>query len=92
MRHMALQEESEAGKRVSEHIGSSVHEKIHRYMPTCASSLVIEVVVGPGRLLFPVLCRVQLVYTWPIVGRVSSKSNVKMLPQEWQVKLVQGNR
>jgi hypothetical protein len=48
MRHMALQEESEQGKRVRKHIGSSFARKIHRYMTTCTSSLVIEVVVGPG--------------------------------------------
>jgi len=44
----------------------------------CTRSLVVEVVVGSSRLLLPVLRRVQLVYTGPIVGWVSSKGNVKV--------------
>jgi len=58
----------------------------------CTHSLVVEVVVGSSRLLLPVLRRVQLVYTGPIVGWVSSKGNVKVLQKERQKReLVQGN-
>ena len=59
---------------------------------TCTRSLVVQVVIGSSRLLLPVLRRVQLVYTGPIVGWVSSKGNVKVLPKERQKReLVQGN-
>ena len=63
-----------------------------KWVATCTHSLVVEVVVGSSRLLLPVLRGVQLVNTGPIVGRVSSKGNVKVLQKERQKKeLVQGN-
>lgn len=51
-----------------------------KYVATCTS--VIQVIVGSGRLLFSVLRRVQLVDPWPIVGRVSSKCYIKVLPKQ----------
>jgi hypothetical protein len=54
-----------------------IQECRNRLQPVLTS--VIEIVVGPGRLLFSVFRRVQLVDSRPIVGWVSSKCDVKML-------------
>ena len=56
---------------------------------------VSEIIVRSYRLLFPVFCRFQFVYSWPEVGRISSKSNVQMLTKRQlpkERKLVQGNK
>jgi hypothetical protein len=68
-------------------MGNYTSQECTKSVATCTRSLVVKVVVGSSRLLLPVLRRVQLVYTGPIVGRVSSKGNVKVLQKERQKRV-----
>src|SRR4051812_31629336 len=47
---------------------------------------VIKVIIRSRRLLLPVLGGIQLVDPRPVVGRVPSESDVKMLPNNTQTR------